>query len=649
MRYSDDAPLGLVPLLLASARRRLGDAALLFASTTFAVVSLTIFVAAGSSPRFQDAQGAYANVRGVFNAASVVIAFFAVGSGWFYAEHYLLGRKREIASWILLGMRRSKAAGILSLELGVASLASFVAGLGLGALFLRLFSFILAAMMSERRAVPLQFGVSCAAIAFAACAGQWLVASLRAVLDVYRTNLATLFRAKKEPEAKLRSGFFGAAAGLALIGAGYGIALFWKGASAGRFILPVLVSTVAGSFFLFSSLLPAWIAASRKKRALAADVDAAGLVAWAQVSFRSRRNYKVYAFGAVLVATAATALGAVVTLDARDDLVARHLCPQPLELTYQADGKKAGLAAAASIDAFLGADARRMEISSFRAKVYVDGEAVRTVRVFPLSTWTPLALALGEKTPALGSGKAGYSDPAENGGKTKYASIQLRAGEKVADVDLLPGESLPPLSIYASGASVLLDDEGWGSLRGGEDGSPITTTVAWTNVSPERQREAAAAFSFLVENESKEGPWLVVRASVLEEQAGIYGVLKFIGALLAATFILAALSSIAFRAIEDARDDADRYHILLELGAEDGVVGRSLAIQNALAFGLPLVLGLCHTAAALRMLTNMSGYASAASTAAVSAGTVVAFVVAWLAATGSQSRMLRNSGRFRAE
>ena len=213
MRPDDNAPLELLPLLFASARRRLGDAALLFASTTFAVVALAIFVAAGSSPRFQDARGAYANVRGVFNAASAVIAFFAAGSGWFYAEHYLQGRKREIASWILLGMRRSKAAGVLSLELGAASLASFVAGLGLGALFLRLFSFILAALMSERRAVPLTFGMPCVEVAALACAGQWLIATLRAVIDVYRSNLATLFRAKREPEARLRSGFFGGRGG----------------------------------------------------------------------------------------------------------------------------------------------------------------------------------------------------------------------------------------------------------------------------------------------------------------------------------------------------------------------------------------------------------------------------------------------------
>ena len=442
--------------------------------------------------------------------------------------------------------------------------------------------------------------------------------------------------------------------GLVLIGAGYGIALFWKGESAGRLILPVLISTVAGSFFLFSSLLPAWIAASRKKRALAADVDAAGLVAWAQVSFRSRRNYKVYAFGAVLVATAATALGAVVTLDTRDDLIARRLCPQPIELSFVDEEALAGRAAASSIDAFLGGGARRLEISSFRAKVFVGGEAVRTVRVFPLSAWTPLALSLGEKAPELRPGIAGFFDPAVMSDKVEYPAIQLRVGGQSADFEALPAGTIPPLSVYASGASVVVSDEAWESLRGGLDGAlsrgnPLTTTIAWTGVSPERQRAAAVAFSTLVDNEAKEGPWLVVRAAILEEQAGIYGVLKFVGGLLAATFIVAALSSIAFRAIEDARDDAGRYRVLNELGAEDGVVKRSLAIQNALAFGMPLILGLCHTFAALRMLTNLSGYASGSATAFVSVGTVLAFVAAWLAATNAQARMLRSGGRFRAE
>jgi putative ABC transport system permease protein len=90
--------------------------------------------------------------------------------------------------------------------------------------------------------------------------------------------------------------------------------------------------------------------------------------------------------------------------------------------------------------------------------------------------------------------------------------------------------------------------------------------------------------------------------------------------------------------VEDAREDRGRYRILSELGATEEVLREALARQNAIAFGLPLALGLCHTCMALVMMRNITGVSSAMPTIAVSAGAIAAFLVAGGAATRGQLR-----------
>jgi hypothetical protein len=621
-------------LLLSSARRRAGEALLLSLATSLSVMAIAIFVAAASSPRFSSllfSNGTIAeSVRRLFDAAAAALVFSVGLSGWFYAEHYLKRRKRELASWLLLGMEKGEALAAISAELAVAAAFALALGLGLAAVFSRFFALLLAALMADRSPVPISVGWPSLLAGAAACLGEWLAASLRAAFDISRSSILHLMRAEAELEAPPERRNLGAAAGAVFIAAGYSLAIFTRDSLASSLMLPVLALTVAGTFLSFDSLAPRLIEAFR---AGGARRGAAGLIAAAQLSFRARRNTRLLALSTVAVAIAASALGSVMALDLRDEASARRLCPHDVELS-PATPESAELVE--RILARHGASGgTKREIPWIEAELEgpVSGrgpDKARKLQLFSASAWNAALAAMGERAPAVEAGRmrtylaglplAERGKPREIGIRAAGDSLRLEANQE---------ETPSPISIFSAEGAAVLSDEDYGRL-----GAETGRAVYWDGIKPEAARaakdELRAAFP----------QGLVVRSLLLEEEGGLYGVMRFIGAFIAATFAIFAASLIAFRVIEDAKDDAERYRLLGEIGARRETIGRALLYQNLFTFGLPLAGGLCHAAVALIMMRNISGYSNVEPTIFVSALITLCFAAFTALATGRQGRSI---------
>ena len=621
-------------LLLSSARRRAGDALLLALSTSLSVMAIAIFVAAASSPRFSNllfSDGTIAeSVRNLFAAAALALVIFVGLSGWFYAEHYLKRRKREIAAWLLLGMEKREALAAVSAELAVAAAFALALGLALAAVFSRFFALLLAALMADRSPVAITIGWSSVLVAAAACWGEWLAASLRAAFDISRSSILHLMRAEAELESPPKRCGLRAVLGPACIAAGYSLAIFTKDGLASRLMIPVLVLTVAGTFLSFDALAPRLIEAFRAKRA---RKGAASLIAAAQLSFRARRNTRLFALSTVAVAVAAAALGSVMALDIRDEASARRLCPHDIEL-FPASHESAELLE--RILAARGASSgTRREISWIEAELEAAEsgripDKSRKLQVFSASAWAATLDRMGEKAEAVEAGQmrsylAGLAS-ARRGGPQ---SVTIRAGRISLRLLANQEETPAPLSIFSVEGFAVVSDEDYGKL-----GAETGRAAYWDGIKPEAARAAGADLKAAFPK------GLIVRSLLLEEEGGLYGVMRFIGAFIAATFAIFAASLIAFRVIEDAKDDADRFRLLGEIGARRETINRALLYQNLFAFGLPLAGGLCHAAVALVMMRNISGYSNVEPTLFVSALIALFFAAFAALATARQSRSI---------
>jgi putative ABC transport system permease protein len=630
-------------LLLSSARRRIGETGLLIVSTALSVMAIGVFAAAGASEEFVGVASSRESIRSLLVAASIIMVIFVALSGWFYAEHYLKKRKRELATWLLVGMGKPRAALIISAEFAVSGLIAFAIGVGLGALFSRLFALILAALMRERSAFSMRFGGISLAAGALTCALQWALASAHSVIIVIKSNIVSLMRAEKESETPpsgraLRSGL-----GVALILAGYSGALFAHKGLATLLMIPVLLVTVAGSFLVFDAVVPALIAATRGRRG---GMAPARLIASAQLAFRSSKNARGTAFAAILVAVAASALGTVLALSTMDTEQSRVATPHEIELdgaSGEAIARVEAILSAASPEAgtrgAAGKPARRDLLWLPGAIVGANG-ADHDAEIISWTAWRESLAALGERPAPIAEGRVRSSTAGwlicKDG---KAEKVELRVGDRRIALMAYPERCPSPLSSMGASGFTVVSDALWAELLAQAGTAAQRRSVTWDGVGIERSRIAAKALKAAGANAAVAGTGAaIVRSSFLDEEGKIFGVLLFIGGFLAAVFIIAAASILAFRSVEDAREDRGRYRILSELGATEEVLREALARQNAIAFGLPLALGLCHTCMALVMMRNITGVSSAMPTIAVSAGAIAAFLVAGGAATRGQLR-----------
>lgn len=621
-------------LLLSSARRRAGDGLLLALATSLSVMAIAVFVAAASSPRFSDllfSNGSIAeSVRNLFAAAALALAFFVGLSGWFYAEHYLKRRKREIASWLLLGMEKREAFAAISTELAAAAAFALALGLALAAAFSRFFALALAALMADRSPVAISIGWPSVLAAAAACTGEWLAASLRAAFDISRSSILLLMKAATELESPPKRRSLAAILGPACIAAGYSLAIFTRDALASRLMLPVLALTVAGTFLSFDALAPGLIEAFRAR---SARKDAASLVAAAQLSFRARRNTRLLALSTVAVAVAASALGSVMALDLRDEASARRFCPHDIELA------PASPESAELIERIIGrhgaSGGARGEIAWIEAELEEpeSGRApdkARKLQLCSASAWATALGRMGEKAQPVEAGKMrSYLAGLALARRGRPRSVTIRAGGVSMRLLANQEETPSPISIFSAGGFAVVSDEDYGKL-----GAETGRAIYWDGIAPEAARAAEADLKAAFPQ------GLIVRSLLLEEEGGLYGVMRFIGAFVAATFAIFAASLVAFRVIEDAKDDAERFRLLGEIGARRDTINRALLYQNLFAFGLPLAGGLCHAAVALVMMRNISGYSNVEPTLFVSALTALFFAAFTALATERQGRSI---------
>jgi putative ABC transport system permease protein len=362
-------------------------------------------------------------------------------------------------------------------------------------------------------------------------------------------------------------------------------------------------------------------------------------VATAQISFRSRRNARLLALTAVLVAVAATACGTVIALNASDSMVTRRYCPHDIELagpTPEAIGQVNGI-----LDRAGHRGPAPLIVEFTRGELALDNGETFTASVFSRSAWVAALASLGESAGQKVQAGRFLSSMALSGVSDSRAPMvaTLRSGNASLALRSIPATCLPPLSFRTAVNAVILADEDYEAFRAAAGEGRVARAAVWDEVDPDVVRAAHGALSAIEPREP------MIRVDVLAEHDSLNGAMLFVGIFLAAVFLLCAISLLVFRVTEDSRDDADRYRILQDLGATRSVVRKSIVLQDLFSFGLPLAFGLMHCTAALVMMRNISGYANAGPTMIVGAAAVPAFLAAMALAVDRQLDYSYSRGR----
>ena len=495
-----------------------------------------------------------------------------------YADRFLLRRrKRELGTYLLLGLSHGQVARVLFLETGAVGLLSLGAGLALGTLASLGLSALTLSMfqMDLSQMLALTFSPRAAGKTAVYFGLIFLLVMLFSGLQVSRSKLIDLLRGdRKNEELKPRPlgvSVLQFAAGAVCLGAAYAILLtFGMAISVAVPVLcvPMLGLGTLGTLLIFRSL-PGFVMRFVQRRP---GVYFKGLNLFTLRQWLSR-VHTTYLAQTVVCILLLLAIGITASSVGMNSAIESAAGGQaPYDLTVYSGAPEEELVDLNQILRNRMVDPAQVFAWEYEAVIYYnDPEVTREEgwAALPLSVYNALLSHLGQ--PAY-EGPLPYC-PENWGADPAFGYL----GSFLVIPDEMAGQLEPCWQIW------FVDYAG----------------------DKERTEQIVLAAVDSPEAGFPEGYGYTSRLETWQDLMGSKILALFLGLYLGFTFLLAAAAVLALQQLSQGADNAGRYAVLRRLGAEEKLTVRSAGQQVALAFFLPLGLALIHSAVGMKAANDL--------------------------------------------
>ncbi|WP_285768770.1 FtsX-like permease family protein [Peribacillus sp. SI8-4] len=581
--------------------RNLSQYILYIASMVFSIIIYFTFVTLKYSDTITEKTESSQNMQSLMSAAAIILIFFVAIFIAYSNSFFMKKRKKEVALYALLGVRNRQIGFMLFFENLLLGLVSLVVGVVLGFLCSKGFMTLLIYLMGYDVMAPFTFSGSAAlntAIVFILI---FLVTSFQGYRLIYQFKLIDLFHASKKGEAIPKPSMGVATLGILLIGSGYWLALqdpfsskVWGQVGFVMTVLIILTSVIAGTFLLFHSVTGFVLMLIKKNEKWL--WKGLHVMTVSQLLYRIRGNARTLTVIAVLSATTVTAGGAVYGLyyNTNDQV----LTADPNTFMYrQTDAKIDQRVSALLPDAKYDETFKALSVTFDAEELNsLDGSEKRMYSVIDEKMYNKLAGIQGKEVLRVKEGHAvildmGY-DPRfspEYKGKTITTVNNLAItfqGYKTQTV----------LNAGTAGITLVVSDDTFDALqKAGE--TVIYRVIGMNNASVDLSGKIAKEIP-------KAGLFSSAPQDIRNSLENV-GSLLFVGSFLGLVFLAATGSIIYFKILTEAEEDKSQYNMLHKMGVSSKEMRKSIALQVAVIFLVPLAAGLCHSVVALKAFSNL--------------------------------------------
>ncbi len=609
--------MGLRDIAFKNIKRNFYNYFLYFVSMVFSIMIYFTFTSIQYNTEVQRVVGSSVYFYTVFKAAAAVIAVFAAIFIWYSNSFFIRKRKKEVALYSLLGIRKKQIGTMLFYENIVMGAAALLTGIVMGSLLSKLFIMLLIRLMGFSAdiafMIPLQAIINTALVFMV----LFFITSIHGYMLIYRFKLIELFKAESQGEREPRPSVLRSILSIVLIGGGY--LLYTKGsARTSVLLIPVtLLLIVLGTFMLFSSLTLLIIKLLKKNERR--YFKGANMIGTSQLLYRIKASARTLATIAVLSAATLTAMElsasfyyklevdlqknygftyAYASNDSHlDERVQEVIAKYPKnKLIHSVDmnfAKVEGLWP----DLSKGASPKQNSQASF----YIISE----------SNYNEIAGARGLKDKiklkdnteaVIFSPIINFTSEYDHSGKT----ITIRESNREVPLKIV---ELKDYYLTNSGMmrnSVVVSDEVYNNYQRKDNTYRIKGYI--TDNKKDSEMLTKELTNLLSEQlPQKDGEALAFTSYYMVYREGLTysGLLIFLGAFLGLLFLIATGSIIFFKQLSEANDDKSRYSILRKIGLTNREIKTSISKQIFVVFSLPLVIGTTHSLIASTLLTKI--------------------------------------------
>ena len=542
-----------------------------------------------------------------------------------YTSSFLMNQRgRELSLYNMLGMSKRHIVCIVFFETLFCAGICIGAGLALGVLSSKAFQLSLLRLMGspvspDFTVAPSLLGTT--ALTFLAI---FLLIFLRGAVSVLRSNPVELMRKSRAGEKPPRANALKALLGIAMLAAGYVLALRVRNALSAftMFFIAVLL-VIGGTFQCFSSASVFFLRLLQSNKGYYYKPN--HFISVSSMRYRMKRNGTSLAVICILSTMVLVILSSVTCLYAgtQDMLMTQY--PRQIEITHKSDELPAADALSAPVEQALSDEGLTPEnVISYRS-FYIAGQldgdnvlaerggsitdidSVISITVMPLADYnamcgTSYTLAPGE---ALATGSLPHR---LNSRVTVFGSQTYT----FAATDIpLPTDAQGDFDVVEALLLILPDEDAFMELYTvqqeayGSTSSRISTTYAFDTALPDE--ETSALGSRLAKAMQDEGIdiYRKVREDDRADYEGLTAGFLFLGIMLSAAFLCAAVLSMYYKQITEGYEDQARFDVMRKVGLSLRMIRQSINSQILTVFFLPLVVAGVHLAFAFPMLTKL--------------------------------------------
>ncbi|GIN98070.1 ABC transporter permease [Siminovitchia terrae] len=573
----------LFDLALKNIRRNMKSYSLYIGSTIFSIIIYFTFV----TLKYSEDIGALAEtskkISGIMSASAFVLMIFVAIFIAYSNSFFMKKRKKEVALYSLLGVRKRSIGFMLFFENMVIGLLSLVVGVALGFLLSRALLTILMKLMGLDIAIGFAFSMDAVINTLIVFFIIFLFTSMQGYRVIYRFKLIDLFHAEKKGEELPKARIISAILGVVTLAAAYWLALqdlttssIWRMLGAAMPIV-IIALTVIGSALIFNSVLVYVLSVMKKNKRWA--WKGLNLMTSSQLLYRIRGNTKTLTIIATLSATTITAGGSVFGLYYNADKNVQAYTPY----TFMWEG------APQEIDPNIVDHAETVHTKTVRIE---QGTNEMEYAVINQSTFEKLAKNLD------------------------WSNIQVAKDGEVLLIDAFYDERWSPKvdSVMIDGAEYavakLYDKAVFNTFTVGASALVVTDQLYSEITADEKTYQAVQVKDY--KNQLALSKELAAKTENFSSATEDYkssieasGALLFVGSFLGLVFLVATGSIIFFKMMTEAEEDKGKYAVLYKIGVSKREMKRTIRSQVGMIFAAPLGLGLLHGAVALTAFSNL--------------------------------------------
>lgn len=595
-------------------------------STIFSVTIFSLFCSIYFNPQFSKYKSGESKMGVVLQATAIVVIIFSLIFVLHSNKFFLKKRKKEIAIYSLLGMRKSQIGRMLFYENIIMGIFATVCGIILGTLFSRFFTMILLKLMAVGTKVTFSIEIGAVVTPIVAFFILFVISSLNAYGIIYRYKLIDLLSASKEGEQIPKYSVLGGLLSILLIAIGYIISQQMNVNLGGfKLLLPafmMMVFIVVGTLLFFKNFIP--MAMVKLKGNKHFYYKTSNFISTSQIVYRIKANSTMLSVitilcTATIVMTSATyslyrGLEDSVPYYAPFSYMAKNI--DKTQYTNIVDTvKQIGKVKITATDQF-GLIEAQVHNSNYSTQAAKTPGMTANAFILSESDYKSIIKTTKAKIGSMSNLKTDFNvelkdnqcyfidgnTTGEYSKNLKGSQVNVYFGNQTSSYDVA-GVSLHKyigISDLYGKPTIVVSDKVYNSYLKQAANGNVARFTGFMFDEPMNSESTVDALNKIVPGRFNiPGTPNISYIGFYKSNFALFGVYVFIGLFLGILFMFAMGSIMYYKQIIEAQEEITRYDILKKTGMNKKEVKESISKQLVIVFGLPLLVGLSHTFFAL--------------------------------------------------